>query len=136
MTRNAIVPPRWAEFYAATNIPAAVQVGNMLRLTGHTGDRADGSFAESAEEQIRQTFANVADTLAEAGATWADIVETTSFRVRFEDHPEAELSVAAEFLEPPYPAWSAVGVTSLFEPEAVYELRCVAMLAENRPSDR
>jgi enamine deaminase RidA (YjgF/YER057c/UK114 family) len=132
MTRDAIVPAAWAGFYDATNIPAAVRVGNVLRLTGHTGDRADGTFADSAEEQIRQTFSNIANTLAEVGATWADVVEINSFHVRFQDHPEAELTVAAEFLEAPYPAWSAVGVTELFETAALYELRCVAMLAQDR----
>jgi enamine deaminase RidA (YjgF/YER057c/UK114 family) len=128
MARDAIIPPAWTSFYEATNIPAAVRVGKLLRLTGHTGDRADGSFDEDAEAQIRQTFANIANTLAESGATWADVVEINSFHVRFADHREAELTVASEFLEAPYPAWSAVGVTELYEPEALYELRCVAML--------
>jgi enamine deaminase RidA (YjgF/YER057c/UK114 family) len=133
MTRDAIVPPAWADFYAATNIPAAVKVGGTLRFIGHTGDRADGSFAAQAEEQIRQSFSNVASTLAECGATWADVVEINSFHVHFADHREAELTVAAEFLVAPYPAWSAVGITELFEPEALYEIRCVAMLTETRP---
>jgi enamine deaminase RidA (YjgF/YER057c/UK114 family) len=130
MTRDAIVPPAWAEFYEATNIPAAVRVGNMLRLTGHTGDHPDGSFADTAEEQIRQSFANVSDTLAACGATWADVVEINSFHVDFAGHREAELTVAGEFLAAPYPAWSAVGTTELFEPEALYEIRCVAMLPQ------
>jgi enamine deaminase RidA (YjgF/YER057c/UK114 family) len=128
MTRDAIVPAAWADFYAATNIPAAVRVGAMLRLTGHTGDRPDGSFAPDAEEQIRQSFANVANTLAECGASWADVVEINSFHVDFAGHREAELTVAAEFLDAPYPAWSAVGISELYEPEARYEIRCVAML--------
>jgi enamine deaminase RidA (YjgF/YER057c/UK114 family) len=130
MTRDAIVPPAWADFYAATNIPAALRVGGMLRLTGHTGDRADGSFAAEVEAQIRQSFANVASTLGSCGATWADVVEINSFHVDFAGHREAELTVAAEFLVAPYPAWSAVGVTELFEPDALYEIRCVAMLPD------
>jgi enamine deaminase RidA (YjgF/YER057c/UK114 family) len=130
MTREAIIPAYWAPFYEATNIPAAVRVGDMLRLTGHTGDRRDGSFAEDAEEQLRQTFSNIAQTLAEVGASWADVVEVNSYHVRFRDHQDAELTVAAEFLEAPYPAWSAVGVTELYEPEALVEIRCVAMIPQ------
>jgi hypothetical protein len=42
--RNAVIPATWNEFYAATGIPAAVRSGNVLRLTGHTGDMADGTF--------------------------------------------------------------------------------------------
>jgi enamine deaminase RidA (YjgF/YER057c/UK114 family) len=130
MVRDAIVPAAWTAFYEASNIPAAVRVGTMLRLTGHTGDRADGSFDGEVEAQIRQTFDNIANTLAECGATWADVVEINSFHVDFAGHRDAELTVAAEFLEAPYPAWSAVGVTELYEPDALYELRCVAMLPE------
>jgi enamine deaminase RidA (YjgF/YER057c/UK114 family) len=130
MERDAIVPPSWSEFYQATNIPAAVRIGATLRLTGHTGDRPDGSFAEEAEAQIRQSFANVATTLEACGATWADVVEINSFHVDFAGHRDAELTVAADFLEAPYPAWSAVGVTELYEPDAMYEIRCVAILQQ------
>jgi enamine deaminase RidA (YjgF/YER057c/UK114 family) len=127
MTRDAIVPPSWAPFFEATGIPAAVRVGGLLRLTGHTGDRPDGSFSDNPEEQIRQTFSNVTITLTEAGLTWDVVVEINSFHVDFGQHREAELTVAADFLTPPYPAWSAVGTTELYEPEALYELRCVAV---------
>ena len=30
-------------------------------------------------------------------------------------------------LSPPYPAWTDVGITELFEPEAVFEMSCVAV---------
>ena len=39
------------------------------------------------------------------------------------------LRVAAEFLVPPYPAWTPIGVTELWPPEAVVEIRCVAVVA-------
>lgn len=38
------------------------------------------------------------------------------------------LAVAAEFLTEPYPAWTAVGVTELFDSEAVIEISCVAVV--------
>jgi enamine deaminase RidA (YjgF/YER057c/UK114 family) len=37
------------------------------------------------------------------------------------------LAVAAEFLQDPFPAWTAVGVTELIDPEAVIEISCVAV---------
>ncbi len=54
--REAIVPAAWADFYEETHTPAAVRVGNTLRVTGHTGETADGVFSDDAEEQIRQVF--------------------------------------------------------------------------------
>jgi enamine deaminase RidA (YjgF/YER057c/UK114 family) len=40
--------------------------------------------------------------------------------------------VAAEFLEDPYPAWTAVGVTELLLPEALIEISCVAVVPTTR----
>ncbi|HTR71674.1 MAG TPA: Rid family hydrolase [Mycobacteriales bacterium] len=131
-TRAAVVPASWTEFYAATGIPAAVRTGNVVRLTGHTGDRADGTFCDDPEEQTRQTFQNVAATLADAGLQWSDVVEITTYRVGLRAQADVALRVAAEFLEAPYPAWTDVGITELFEPEAVFEMRCVAIVSDER----
>ena len=122
------MPAVWADFYEETRIPAAVRVGDTLRLTGHTGETADGAFSPASEAQIRQTFRNIALTLAEAGATWFDVVELNSYHIGLRDHAEALLEVAAEFLEDPYPAWTAVGVTELFPPDAIVEISCIAVL--------
>ena len=80
-TRKAVVPAVWADFYEDTRIPAAVRVGDTLRVTGHTGETADGVFSDSAEEQIRQVFRNIALTLAEAKANWSHVVEVNSYHV-------------------------------------------------------
>ncbi|HTY73559.1 MAG TPA: Rid family hydrolase [Actinomycetes bacterium] len=126
--RDIVVPDTWRAFFEATHIPAAVRVGNQLRLTGHTGDREDGTFSDDPEEQMRQTFRNIAITLAEAGASWSDVVEITSYRVRLRAQAEATLLIAAEFLTSPYPAWTDVGISELFEPDALVEISCVAVL--------
>ena len=126
--RDAVVPAMWSDFYEETHIPAAVRVGTMLRLTGHTGETDDGVFSAEPASQIRQTFRNIALTLAEAGATWADVVEINSYHVGLLNQAEAVFEVAAEFLEDPYPAWTAVGVTELILPDALVEISCVAVL--------
>jgi enamine deaminase RidA (YjgF/YER057c/UK114 family) len=126
--RQAIIPAMWAAFYAETKIPAAVRVGDTLRLTGHTGETSDGLFAADPETQIRQVFHNMGLTIAEAGAQWADVVEIDSFHVCLANQAEALLRVAGEFLDIPYPAWTAVGVTELIVPEALVEISCVAVL--------
>jgi enamine deaminase RidA (YjgF/YER057c/UK114 family) len=126
--RDAVVPASWREFYAATGIPAAVRSGDVLRLTGHTGDRPDGTFAADPETQTRQAFQNVELTLSEAGLEWSDVVEVTTYRVGLRAQAEVALRVAAEFLEVPYPAWTDVGITELFEADAVFEMSCVAVI--------
>ncbi len=123
---DIVVPAEWADFYQETRIPAAVRIGDTLRLTGHTGETADGVFSADPEVQIRQTFRNIALTLAEAGATWSDVVEINSYRVGLQ--AELLLEIAAEFLGDPHPAWTDVGVTELFLPEALVEIRCIAVV--------
>lgn len=127
--RLIVVPPPWEAFYQASRIPAAVRVGDTLYVTGHTGESADGAFPEDVEEQVRGTFRNVTLTLAEAGMGWADVVELTSYHVGLRSQfPEPVFGVAAEFLTEPYPAWTAAGVTELFDPDAVIEISCVAVV--------
>jgi enamine deaminase RidA (YjgF/YER057c/UK114 family) len=127
LARRVIVPAVWADFYEETSIPAAVRVGDTLRVTGHTGETAEGIFSLDVEEQIRQVFRNIALTLAEAEASWSDVVEINSYHVGLLNQAEAALNVASEFLEEPYPAWTAVGVTELILPAALVEISCVAV---------
>lgn len=126
--RDAVIPASWSEFYAATGIPAAIRSGDVVRLTGHTGDMPDRTFSDDPEAQIRQTFQNVALTLSEAGLQWPNVVEVTTYRVGLRAQADVVLRVAAEFLEMPYPAWTDVGITELFEADAVFEMSCVAVL--------
>ena len=128
--REPIVPAIWADFYEETHIPAALRVGDTLRLTGHTGETAEGVFSTDSETQIRQVFRNIALTLAEVGASWSNVVEMNSYHIGLVEQSETLIRVAAEFLSDPYPAWTAVGVTELFVPEALVEISCVAMLSD------
>jgi enamine deaminase RidA (YjgF/YER057c/UK114 family) len=127
-SRESIVPAAWADFYEETHIPAAVRVGDTLRVTGHTGETENGEFPGDVEAQIRQVFRNISLTLNEAGASWSDVVEINSYHVGLLNQADALLKVAAEFLEDPYPAWTAVGVTELILPAALVEISCVALV--------
>lgn len=133
-SRDAIVPSDWINFYEETHIPAAVWAGDTLRVSSHAGETPDDVFPDSAEEQLRGAFRNIASTLAEVGATWADVVEINSYHVDLRSHADFLLRVAAEFLEAPYPAWTPVGVTQLWPAEAVVEIRCVAVVADHGSS--
>ena len=125
--REGIVPSVWAAFYTETHIPAAVRVGDTLHVTGHTGESAEGVFPSDPEAQVRGTFANIALTLAKAGSGWSDVVALTTYHIGLRGQTALVLKVAGDFLDEPYPAWTAVGVTELWPPEAVIEMSCVAV---------
>ncbi len=81
---------------------------------------------DSAGEQARVALGKVADILAHAGATEANVVEMTSYHTDIKKtFPEVEEAVH-EFFAPPLPAWTAVGVAELRRPGAVIEFRIVA----------
>jgi enamine deaminase RidA (YjgF/YER057c/UK114 family) len=126
--REAIVPNSWASFYAETAVPAAVRQGAGVYFSGHTGCCEDGSFDPDPKTQIRQTFRNITDALEEIGADWSNVVALRSYQIGLRGQAEVMLQVAAEFLEAPFPAWTAVGVTELFEADAVFELECFAII--------
>jgi Putative translation initiation inhibitor, yjgF family len=128
--RDAIVSPTWEPFYAETEVPAAVRAGHQLHVSGHTGEDQQGLFPTQPEDQIRGTFRNLTETLSVAGMDWSDVVSLTSYHVGLRGQEEAVLRVAGEFLEAPFPAWTAVGVTEIWPPEALIEISCVAQLGE------
>ena len=75
---DAVVPSDWANFYGETHIPAAVWAGDTLRVSSHAGETPDDVFPDEPEEQLRGAFRNISSTLAEAGASWSDVVEINS----------------------------------------------------------
>jgi len=125
--REVIVPSFWMEFYDDTRVPAARRDGDTVWLTGHTGETGGGAFSADAETQVRQTFRTIGLTLAEAGVGWSDVVELTSYCVGLRQQAPVLIAVASEFLVEPYPVWTAVGVTDLWDAEAVVEISCVAV---------
>jgi enamine deaminase RidA (YjgF/YER057c/UK114 family) len=124
--RDGVVPEHWTHFYESTHIPAAVRDGDRIYVTGHTGEDSDGTFSADPETQIRQTFRYISATLSKSGASWDDVVELNSYHVGLQAQADALMSVANEFLSDPYPAWTAVGVTELFDEGAVVEISCTA----------
>jgi enamine deaminase RidA (YjgF/YER057c/UK114 family) len=127
VTRDLIVPAHWRSFFEATGIPAAVRVDGQLTVSGHTGETADG-FSPTAALQFRTALQLLTVTLAEAGMKWADVTEIQSFHVDLPAHAPWIVEIASEFMQPPLPAWTAVGIVGLFEPDALVEVSCRAHL--------
>jgi enamine deaminase RidA (YjgF/YER057c/UK114 family) len=127
VSRDLIVPAHWRSFFEATGIPAAVRVGGQLAVSGHTGETADG-FSSDAKVQFRTALELLTVTLTEAGMTWADVTEIQTFHVDLPAQAPWILEIAGEFMQPPLPAWTAVGIVGLFEPDALVEVSCRAHL--------
>ena len=113
-TGEAIFPAGRQALYEINRYSAAIRSGDLLFVSGQVGSREDGSKEPDFARQVAQAFANLAAVLKAAGCSFADVVDVTTFHT----DPERQLeTVAAERLKafggPPYPNWTAVGVTWL-----------------------
>ncbi|HYI62527.1 MAG TPA: RidA family protein [Acidimicrobiales bacterium] len=91
----------------------AVHAGGWIAVSGQVPLR-DGAFLSDRPfgEQVDGVLANVADRLAEHGATLADVVKTTVFLTDMADYPLLNERWVATFPEP-RPARSCVAVAGL-----------------------
>ena len=76
---------------------------------------ADLTVAPDPAQQFTSLFENLGTLLGEAGLIYADITEMLSFHVDMSKHMEAFTAAKDRFIKEPYPAWTAVGRTDLFQ---------------------
>jgi enamine deaminase RidA (YjgF/YER057c/UK114 family) len=112
--REAVFPANRHALYQAHRYSAAIRSGDLLFVSGQVGSRDDGSPEPDFEAQVRQAFDNLAAVLAAAGCTFGDVVDVTTFHTDPQNQFETIMAVRDEVIgEPPYPNWTAVGVTWL-----------------------
>ncbi len=135
--RDAISPADRHALYDIHRYSAAIRSGDLLFVSGQVGSRQDGSPELLFEDQVRLAFANLRAVLAAAGCSFDDVVDVTTFHT----DPEAQLGTvlavrAEEIGEPPYPNWTAIGVTWLagFDFEIKVIARIPAMAAGRAPA--
>jgi enamine deaminase RidA (YjgF/YER057c/UK114 family) len=103
----------------------AVRVGNTVHLAG-TGPV--GAQNEGVAGQTRRIFAIAEKALAEAGATFADVVRTRMFLTRVEDW-ESVGRVHGEFFGNIRPAATMVVVAALLNPAWRIEIEMDALIS-------
>lgn len=112
--RQPIFPEGRHALYEQHGYSAAVPAGELLFVSGQVGSRTDGTPEPDFERQVIQAFENLKATLAAAGCTSDDIIDVTTFHTDPQNQFETIMAVKQQFLgEPPYPTWTAVGVTWL-----------------------
>lgn len=105
-----------------------VVAGNLVFVSGQIGRDASGNVPEGREQQFLVAFENVLAVLTEAGAGFDDVVDMTTFHTDIADVALFAELKARFFTRPPYPAWTAVGVTELALPGVRLEIKVVAVL--------
>jgi len=123
-------PPGWPRPKGFAN--GILARGEMVFVGGMIGQDKDGRFAEGLVAQMKLALENIAEVLAEAGATPAHIVRLTWY-VRDMDEYLADLPALGEayraIMGRHFPAMAVVEVTRLVEPLARLEIEATAVLS-------
>lgn len=131
MTMRPIVPPQYHAAAEQLKLSPALISGDHAFLTGVTGAGTDGQMPDDPETQIRNVFDKIGLVLRHADLTFGAIVEMTSYHVGISDHFELFAKVRAEYVQAPYPAWTAVEVAGLRRQGAIVEIRVIASASQN-----
>jgi enamine deaminase RidA (YjgF/YER057c/UK114 family) len=127
--RRSVVPDGMQSFYDQFHFAPAVRVGKQVFCSGQVGNGPGGKLDPDPAAQIATAFENVRAVLEEAGASFADVVEMTSFHVGLSAHIGVFMQVKDAFVKEPYPAWTAVGVAELAF-GALVEIKVTALLRD------
>ena len=122
-------PPGWPPPSGYSNGIAAS--GEMVFVGGQIGWNAAGEFAEGIAAQVEQALRNVAEVLAAAGGSPADIVRLTWFLCDMDEYTANLPAIGRAYrtvMGKHFPAMSAVAVVRLVEPLARVEIEATAVL--------
>jgi len=127
--REAIFPADRHALYEAHRYSAAIRSGDLLFVSGQVGSRPDGSPEPDFERQVQRAFENLTAVLKAAGCTLQDVVDVTTFHTDPENQLETIMAVRDSFVgAPPYPNWTAVGVTWLAGFD--FEIKAIARMPQ------
>jgi len=122
-----VFPESRHALYEAHGYSAAIRSGDLLFVSGQVGSRADGTPEPDFAAQVQLAFDNLKATLAAAGCTFADLIDVTTFHTDPEKQFPTIMAIKnSVFPQPPYPNWTAVGVTWLAGFD--FEIKVIARL--------
>jgi enamine deaminase RidA (YjgF/YER057c/UK114 family) len=111
-----------------------VQGGDLLYISGQISADVDRNVVGPGDitAQTKQVFHNMSLVLSEAGATFSDIVELTTYLVGRENLQE-HVAAANElfpslFLDGIYPANNLLIIDGLYREEFLLEIKAIAVL--------
>ncbi|HEV8711481.1 MAG TPA: RidA family protein [Candidatus Binatia bacterium] len=126
--QDVVIPKGMENYYDRFHFAPAVKDGNRLYCSGVIGVGAEGKVPADPETQFTQAFEMLKSVLTTAGAALKDVVEMTTFHVGLQTHLPTFMKVKDRYLQEPYPAWTAIGITELALPGGLVEIKVIARL--------
>lgn len=127
MQRDIILPEANRRVYEQFHFAPAIRSGDLIICSGQIGSGDNGRIPEDPADEFANVWQGIGKVLDAAGLTLENIVDVTSYHVGLQEHLPVFMKVRDEFLSPPWPTWTAIGVSELAIPGARVEVRVVAL---------
>ena len=116
--------PAELKFQQEWGYSAAVVSGDLVTLSGVVAGVRPG------ETDLRagyaRAFERLGGILREAGVSWDDVVDITSFHTDLTTQMPAMVAVKNQYIKPPFPSWTAIQVARLIPDNGITEIKIVA----------
>lgn len=131
MQKRTINPP---ELVKPSGFAHGIAAGNLVYLGGQTAMDGEGNIVSGGIiAQFTQAFSNVLATLKAAGGSPDDLVDVTIYLTDVDDYQKNGREIGRiwrDMAGTEYPAMAGVGVTRLWQREALIEIQGVALLPQ------
>jgi enamine deaminase RidA (YjgF/YER057c/UK114 family) len=125
--RELIVPKQMQAIVERAGYVPAVKVGATVYCAGQVGRTPELEVIADPEAQFVACWENLRIVLEEAGCSFDDVVDMTTYHVQMSEH----MAVFREVKDRVFPrgacAWTAIGVCELARPGLLVEIKCVAV---------
>jgi enamine deaminase RidA (YjgF/YER057c/UK114 family) len=131
MDMERINPPELARPSGFSHA-VSVTEGRLVFLAGQIGLGGNGKVVAGVVAQFEQALANLLTALAAAGGQPADLVSLTIYATDLESYQAHGKDIGAAWRRlagREYPAMAAVGVTRLWDPDALVEIQGIAAVS-------
>lgn len=134
MTRHHLFDPDGLPPARGFSHGALANEGRVLHVAGQTGQREDGSLEDGLVDQFATACRAVVQVIEEAGGSPTDLVSMTIYTTAVDEYREKLRELGERYRDVfgrHYPPMALLGVSELFDPEAVVELVCVAVVPDD-----
>jgi enamine deaminase RidA (YjgF/YER057c/UK114 family) len=133
-SKQRLMPSEHWDWHVKVPMSQGWRLGNVIFVGGQLSLDGDGNTigVGDIETQTRNVFENISRVLAEAGASWADVIKLNTYYVYDGDEDgaqaywEAMTKVRMEYLCDPGPAATAVRVPGLMYGDLLIEAEVIA----------
>lgn len=133
MSRHVLFNPEGMAPARGFSYGAVAGPGRLLHMAGITGQREDEAIEQGIVGQFAVACRSVARILDDVGGEPTDLVSMVIYTSAMGDYRNNLREIGVEYRKvfgKHFPPMALLGVSELFDPEALVELVCVAVVPE------